>query len=892
VKTHTGQSGISRGAFLRRVGGGVATIAVAGAAAPDILLGAVPTPTGLTALALDSSVVLAWQPVAGASGYVVLRGPAAGSPTAVVSGSGGVSGTSFTDASANNGSAYCYAVQAIVSGSQSGNSNLVAAAPVPRGTSSGNAIAVENSFPGSTAWKMQGAAQPPTGIEGFATATSINAGDRVDLKINTADGAPYHIEIYRAGYYGGAQARLISQLTGLTGVGQDNPQKNPDLGLIDASNWGVSATITTTSDWQTGVYMLRLARDDNACDNHILLVVRNDGASSDIVYGLPVSTYQAYNKWGGKSLYTFNSSGDATVAGSPRAVKVSFDRPYNQSLDGLNNWFTACDIQNLSWLEHQGYDVTYVTNLDVHTGTNIGNHSVYISPSHDEYWSSEMRSAVTNARDSGVGLFFLGANGVYWRIRFEQNPYSGAANRIQVCYKTSESGASDPVTPTTTWRDPAGANQPENGLIGQMYIGDNGSVFFPLVVSAAQGLNRIWRYTTLTSLAPNTTSKIGKNLVGWEWDARYPANGAEPAGVTVIAASPVTGELIQDAGSVFTNGPATANATVYRTAGGTRVFATGTNQWSRGLGVNMAGVGEPSTFVQQATVNMLQDMDARPTTPASGVVLDTLGAAQLVSTTPTDGATGAGVAAAITAKFDRALDPPSVNAQTVTLSGPGGPVQASVAYADSTHTVTLTPAQPLAVGTQYTATLTTGVLAIDDTPLPAPITFGFTTVVGPFSLFAASLAPVSTHNPVKDGRGGAGPFSYEMGVKVQALSQLQLTAIRFYKDAAETGTHTGRVWNASGQVIGQTTFTGESASGWQQQSLGSPVTLQPGQVYTVSVGLNAFFDLTQLGLQAQITSGALQSVADGKNGVFGSAAGVFPTSTYKSSNYFVDLVAQ
>ena len=51
-----------------------------------------------------------------------------------------------------------------------------------------------------------------------------------------------------------------------------------------------------------------------------------------MVYGLPVSTYQAYNKWGGKSLYTFNSSGDVTVAGTPRAVKVSFDRPYDQSL--------------------------------------------------------------------------------------------------------------------------------------------------------------------------------------------------------------------------------------------------------------------------------------------------------------------------------------------------------------------------------------------------------------------------------------------------------------------------------------------------------------------------------------------------------------------------------
>jgi hypothetical protein len=331
---------------------------------------------------------------------------------------------------------------------------------------------------------------------------------------------------------------------------------------------------------------------------------------------------------------------------------------------------------------------------------------------------------------------------------------------------------------------------------------------------------------------------------------------------------------------------------VYRTPGGTLVFATGTNQWSRGLGLNMKGVGEPSSFIQQATLNMLQDMHARPATPSASLTLDQLGAAQIVSTVPDSSATGAGVATPISAKFDRSLDPATVTAQSFTLAGPGGPIAATVAYTDSNHTATLTPTQPLNVGTQYTATLTTDILAIDETPLPAPVTWSFTTLTGPFSLFAPTLAPASLHLPVKDGRPGNGPFSYEMGVKVKALSPLQITAIRFYKDTQETGTHVGRVWNASGQVVAQTTFTGESGSGWQQQSLSSPLSLQPGQVYTVSVGLNAFFVDTQLGLQALITSGALQSVADGKNGVFGSAAGVFPTSTYKSSNYFIDLVAQ
>ena len=103
----------------------------------------------------------------------------------------------------------------------------------------------------------------------------------------------------------------------------------------------------------------------------------------------------------------------------------------------------------------------------------MASHKAFVSPAHDEYWSAPMRSAVTAARDSGTGLFWLGSNQVYWRIRFESSPSTGAANRVEACYKTTQSGATDPVSPTGTWRDPSGANAPENGLVGSMYVGDN-----------------------------------------------------------------------------------------------------------------------------------------------------------------------------------------------------------------------------------------------------------------------------------------------------------------------------------------------------------------------------------------------------------------------------------
>jgi hypothetical protein len=880
---------ITRKQFLRRAGGTAALLAIGGTAADASASSEAgpAAPTGLTALSLDTRVVLAWKPVSGTV-YNVYRGASAGSVTTKIANA--VSGTTFADTSVSNGSTYFYAVRSVSAGVESSNSKLAQATPLARGASSGNAIALENSYPGTTAWKMQGAAQPPTGLEGFATATSINAGESVDIKVNTADGAPFRIEIYRAGNYGGAQARLISVLPGLVGVSQPDPQQNLTTGLSDCSNWLVTATLTTTAEWPTGVYLLRLARTDNATDNHILLVIRRDGDPGDVAYAVSVSTYQAYNNWGGKSLYTWNSSGDNTVAGTPRAVKVSFDRPFNQSLDGQTNWFTACDISNVSWLEKQGYDISYLTSLDLHAGASLAGVKALISPSHDEYWSAQMRTAATSARNAGTSLAFFGANGVYWKIRFEANPFTGTANRVQVCYKTIESGGADPVSPTTTWRDPV-VNQPENALLGQMYIGDNGSAFFPLVVSAAQGQNRIWRYTTLATMQAGTSATIGQNLVGWEWDARY-SNGAEPAGVSTIAASPVSGELLQDAGHTYNpNGSSTANSTVYQAASGAWVFATGTNQWSRALGLAMDGSGEPNLLLQQATLNMLADAGAQPTTPSSGLVLDPHGPPQLVSTSPTSGATGV-TNPVVTATFDRTLDATTVNTSTFTLTGPSGAVPANVTYDDSTHTATLTPTAALSWGASYTAKLTTGIHAIDGSPLAGQVTWSFTTVAGPFSLFAPSLAPTATHLATSDGRGGTGPFTYELGVKVRVSAPAQLTAIRFYKDSGETGTHVGHVWSSSGQLLASTTFSGESASGWQQQSLSSPLALQTGQTYVVSVGFNAFFVMTGAGLANQITSGPLQSVADGANGVFGSAANSFPTNSYNSSNYFVDCVVQ
>src|SRR5437016_7245448 len=127
------------------------------------------------------------------------------------------------------------------------------------------------------------------------------------------------------------------------------------------------------------------------------------------------------------------------------------------------------------WLEANGYDVTYFTNVDSErNGGLIKNHKLYLSVGHDEYWSSGQRANVEAARDAGVNLAFFSGNEVYWRTRWEPSiDSSHAPYRTLVCYKethdrfddhtefTSQQGVkTDPNKAewTGTYRDASPAN--------------------------------------------------------------------------------------------------------------------------------------------------------------------------------------------------------------------------------------------------------------------------------------------------------------------------------------------------------------------------------------------------------------------------------------------------
>jgi PKD repeat protein len=137
----------------------------------------------------------------------------------------------------------------------------------------------------------------------------------------------------------------------------------------------------------------------------------------------------------------------------------------------------------------------------------------------------------------------------------------------------------------------------------------------------------------------------------------------------------------------------------------------------------------------------------------------------------------------------------------------------------------------------------------------------------------------------------------ELGMKIRSDVDGLITGVRYYKGSQKTGTHVGRLWSSTGQLLAQATFANETASGWQEVSFATPVAIKPNTVYVVSyyapVGRYAFDDGY---FQTADTNGPLRALADGEsggNGVYryGSGGG-FPTSTYRSANYWVDVVFQ
>ena len=158
-----------------------------------------------------------------------------------------------------------------------------------------NAIACENSKPGSpsSAWDVSGSGS--TTIQGFATEMSVNVGDTESFKVKTT-ATSYRLDIYRMGYYGGNGARLIATVNPVGRQTQPNCLTSASTGLIDCGNWAVSASWPVPATAVSGIYFARLVRTDGTTGaSHVFFVVRNDASHSDLLFQTSDTTWQAYN---------------------------------------------------------------------------------------------------------------------------------------------------------------------------------------------------------------------------------------------------------------------------------------------------------------------------------------------------------------------------------------------------------------------------------------------------------------------------------------------------------------------------------------------------------------------------------------------------------------------
>ena len=318
-----------------------------------------------------------------------------------------------------------------------------------------NPVVAENCLPGNppSEWDgITGAGDPS--IQGFATDISVNRGQIVRFKIES--GGTYRIDIYRLGHYGGDGARRIATLPAsgsLPATSQPACLIDTVSGLIDCGNWTESATWAVPTAATSGIYLARLVRTGGGA-SHVVFVVRDDASTSDILFQTSDTTWQAYNNYGGNSLY---AGGPGTNPN--RAYKVSYNRPFaTRGVDNGQDWLFNAEYPMLRWLEANGYHVSYTTGVDSdRRGNLISNHRIFLSVGHDEYWSGGQRANVEAARNTGVHLAFFSGNEVFWKTRWEASiDGTLTPHRTLVSYKETHAGAKiDPNAAWTgTWRDP------------------------------------------------------------------------------------------------------------------------------------------------------------------------------------------------------------------------------------------------------------------------------------------------------------------------------------------------------------------------------------------------------------------------------------------------------
>ncbi len=442
-------------------------------------------------------------------------------------------------------------------------------------------VAAENRNPGTSAWRLPGPERDVGGlargsIRGYVAAQAVAPGETERVYVSAPGASVVDIGVFRIGWYSGLGGREVLASDGLRAVPQPPCTHSFRTGLTEC-RWHPTLSFPIPPALPSGVYIVRLSARDGESD--CLFVVRAL-RPQPLIAQLPTSTYEAYNAWGGDSLYP-GGADRVQRTGTTQGVVVSYDRPYD-SVTGAGEFF-ARDVAMVRFLERYGYPVSYTTSesVDQAPGQLLGARGV-IDFGHSEYWSSRQATAFARARDAGVSLLFFGSDTMAWRIRYgSASPASseaGAPGHIIIGYK--EHARLDPVRNDVSGAFPGGGA----ALTGSAYVGcitprlnrPGPPSYRYYSWHAAPALGPVWLFAH-TGVTPRTRIP---GIVGYELDVR---TARTPRGTQLVGlgSAPCMGG---GAGGPHPGrSQHLAETTLYRASSGAIVFNTGTLGWELGL---------------------------------------------------------------------------------------------------------------------------------------------------------------------------------------------------------------------------------------------------------------------------------------------------------------------
>jgi hypothetical protein len=442
-------------------------------------------------------------------------------------------------------------------------------------------VASENRLPGTTAWRLPGPAADTGGVAhgdvvGYVSQETVRVGQTERIYVRAGGSRTVRIRIFRMGWYGGRGGREVLVSAPLRVRPQPPCRHRFATGLTECA-WHPTLTFVVPSALPSGVYIAQLsARTGQSDCLFVVLAVR----PQPLLAQLPTATYEAYNAWGGDSLYP-GGADRVGITGTTQGVAVSYERPYD-SITGAGEFF-ARDVAMVRFLERYGYPVSYTTSESVDEDPGqLSGHRALIDFGHSEYWSQRQASAFARARNSGTSLLFLGSDTMAWRVRYARASRAasdpGGPDGTIVAYK--EYAALDPHRSNPTGMFPDGGAT----LTGSAYLG----CITPRLRRRGPPTYRYYAWAPRPNLRPAwlfahtriSASTLIRGIVGYELDA---TTALSPAGTQVVGGGPALCMRPERGEPSPPPGEHLAETTLYTARSGALVFNTGTLGWELGL---------------------------------------------------------------------------------------------------------------------------------------------------------------------------------------------------------------------------------------------------------------------------------------------------------------------